>query len=188
MEKSEFQVVIKHLYLKGLTLKEIKAELYEVHGISAPVFTTVYSWVNDFKHGCTSTKDEHRSGHPVEVTTAKMIDKIHDMVLSDRRIKVGEIVEAIGILQTTVFSILHNKLDVKKFWQDGLLSVENKRNRVVNSEAVLVLFCCHPDEILHQYITVDVKWIHYYTPETKEQSKQWVFEGERAPKKEKMAR
>ena len=45
MEKSEFQAVIKHLYLNGLTPKEIKAELDEVHGISAPVFATVYNWV-----------------------------------------------------------------------------------------------------------------------------------------------
>ena len=28
-------------------------------------------------------------------------------------------------------------------------------------------------------------WIRHYTPGTKEQSKQWVFEGERAPKKAK---
>ena len=44
MEKSEFRAVIKHLYLKGLTPKEIKAELDEVHGTSAPVFPTVYNW------------------------------------------------------------------------------------------------------------------------------------------------
>ena len=35
MEKSEFQEVIKYLYLKALTPKEIKAELDEVHGTSA---------------------------------------------------------------------------------------------------------------------------------------------------------
>ena len=56
----------------------------------------------------------------MEVTTCKIIDKIHYMVLSDRRIKVREIVEATGISQGTVFSILHEKLDVKKisarFW------------------------------------------------------------------------
>ncbi|XP_067131309.1 histone-lysine N-methyltransferase SETMAR-like [Centruroides vittatus] len=181
MEKSKFRAVIKHLYLKGLTPKEIKAELDEVHVISAPVFATVYNWVNEFKRGRTSTKDEHRSGRPVEVTTSEMIDKIHHMILSDQRIKVHEIVEATGISQGTVFSILHKKLGVKKIsarWVPRLLSVENKRNRVVDSEAVLALFRRNPDEFLRRYITVDETWIHYYTPETKEQSKQWVFEGE----------
>jgi len=32
---------------------------------------------------------------------------------------------------------------------------------------------------------VDETWIHHYTPETKEQSKQWVPSGESAPKKAK---
>ena len=58
-------------------------ELNEVHGISAPVFATFYNSVNEFKRGRTSTKDEHCSVRPVEVTTPEMIDKIHHMVLSD---------------------------------------------------------------------------------------------------------
>ena len=68
-KKNEFRAVVKHLYLKGLTPKEIRAELNEVHGTSAPVFATVYNWVNEFKHGRTSTKDEYRSGRPVQVAT-----------------------------------------------------------------------------------------------------------------------
>ena len=94
--------MIKHLYLKGSTPKKIKAQLDEVHGTSVPVFTTVYNWVNEFKLVRKSTKDKHRSRRPVEVTTLEMIDKIHDMVLSDRRIKVREMVEATGISQDTV--------------------------------------------------------------------------------------
>ena len=69
----------------------------EVHGTSAPVFATVYNWVNEFKRGRTSTKNEHCSVRPAKVTTSDMIYKIYDMVLSDRRIKVREIVEATGI-------------------------------------------------------------------------------------------
>ena len=129
-----------------------------VHGISAPVFATVYNSVNEFKRDRTSTKDEHSSGFPVKVTTFEMIDKIHYMVLSDRRIKVREIVETTGISQGTVFSILHEKLSVKKILArrvPRLLSEENKRNRVVDSEAVFTLFCRNPDELLHQYITAD---------------------------------
>ncbi|GBM00036.1 hypothetical protein AVEN_214110-1 [Araneus ventricosus] len=119
MEKTEFRAVINHFYLKGLTSKEIKAELEEVHGTSAPAFATVYNWVNEFKRGRTSTNAENRSGRPVEVTSYEMIGKIHDMVLSDRRIKVREIVEATGISQGTVFSILQEKLGVKKSRKDG---------------------------------------------------------------------
>jgi len=41
MKENEFRAVIKHLHMKGLTPKEIKAELNNVHSISAPAFATV---------------------------------------------------------------------------------------------------------------------------------------------------
>ena len=62
-------MVIKHLYLKGLTPKEIQTELDEVRGTSVPLFATVYNWANEFKRGRTSTKDKHRLGRPVEETS-----------------------------------------------------------------------------------------------------------------------
>ena len=94
MEKSEFRAVNQNLYLKGLTLIEIKAELDKVHGTSAPVYATVYNWVKEIKLGHTSTQHKHGSGRSVEVTTPTMFDKIHDIVLSDQRIKVREISQA----------------------------------------------------------------------------------------------
>ena len=121
-------------------------------------------------------------------TSPEMIDKIHNVLLSDRRIKVNKIVEVTSISKGTVFSNLHEKFGVKKIlskWVRRLLSEENKRNRVVNSEAILALSCRNPDEFLRRYITVDETSIHNYTPKTKEQSKQWVFKGERPPKKVK---
>ena len=152
MEKSEFRAVIKHLYLKGLTPKEIKAELEEVHWTSVPVFANVYNWVNEFQRSRTFTKDKHRSERPVEVTTPKMIDKIHDVVLSDQRIKVHEIVEATGRSLGTMFSIFHEKLGVKKIstrWVPRLLLEKNERNRVVDSDAISALFRRNPDESIH---------------------------------------
>ena len=115
----------------------------------------------------------------MEVTTPEMVDKIHNMVLSDRRVKVRKIVKATGISQGTVFSILHEKLGVNKIsarWVPDLLSKENKRDRVLDSEAILALFRRNPDEFLRRCITVNETWIHHYTAETNEQSKQWVFE------------
>ncbi|GBN30911.1 hypothetical protein AVEN_152138-1 [Araneus ventricosus] len=52
-------------------------------------------------------------------------------------------------------------------------------------EASLALFRLNPVEFLRRYLTVDETWISYYTPETKEQSKRWVFKGDPAPKKAK---
>ena len=72
-----------------------------------PAFTTVYNWVNEFKRTRTSTCDEPHLGHPIETATPEIIDKVHDIVLTDRRMKVRELVEATGISHGTIISILH---------------------------------------------------------------------------------
>uniref|UniRef100_T1HWL6 Uncharacterized protein n=1 Tax=Rhodnius prolixus TaxID=13249 RepID=T1HWL6_RHOPR len=51
---------------------------------------------------------------PVEVTTPEIIDKIHDMVMDDRRVKVREIASAVGISNERVHNILHQHLDMTK--------------------------------------------------------------------------
>ncbi|KAG5329647.1 SETMR methyltransferase, partial [Acromyrmex charruanus] len=150
MEKNEFRAVIKHLHMKGLTPKEIKAQ--------------------------------------IEAATPEIIDKVHDIVLTDQRVKVREVVEATGISHGTVISILHEQLDMKKLsarWVPRLLTVNHKRDCVTISKQCLEMFQRNPDEFLHRFVTVNETWIHYFTPETKEQSKQWTSPNELAPKKAK---
>ncbi|KAG5319135.1 GVQW3 protein, partial [Acromyrmex heyeri] len=64
--------------------------------------------------GRTSTCDAPRSERPIEAATPEIIDKVHDIVLTDRRVKVRELVETTGISHGTVISILHEQLGIKK--------------------------------------------------------------------------
>ncbi|XP_043258450.1 uncharacterized protein LOC122400837 [Colletes gigas] len=118
---------------------------------------TVKNWFNEFQRGRTSVFDEPRPGVPKTATTEDNVKKIHDLVLADRRLKVREIAETVGISKDRVGHILHEILGMRKL-----------RN---------------PKEFLRCFVTVDETWIHWYTPETKEQSKQWTSPGECAPKK-----
>ena len=119
--------------------------------------------------------------------------KIHDLVLVDRRLKVREItetVETVGISKDSVGYILHEILGMRKLsvrWVPRLLTPDPKRNRETTSDQCLTLFKRKPKEFLHRYVTivVDETWIHWYTPETKEQSEQWITKGEHAPRKAK---
>jgi len=43
-----------------------------------------------------SVENALRSRVPKSIVTPKIIDKVHDMVLADRRVKVRELTEAIG--------------------------------------------------------------------------------------------
>ena len=75
MEKIGHRYMIQYFYLKGLSPTNIKAELDSTLGESAPSFSTIKYWVAEFKQGCTSCQDEHRSGRLNEVTTAEMVNK-----------------------------------------------------------------------------------------------------------------
>ena len=73
-----------------------------------------YNWMNEFKCDRTSTCNAPRTGRPIEAATLEIFDKIHDIVLTDRRVKVRELVEAIGISYGTVISILYEQLEYDK--------------------------------------------------------------------------
>ncbi|KAG5313929.1 SETMR methyltransferase, partial [Acromyrmex insinuator] len=173
MEKREFRAVIKYLHMKDLMPKKIKAKLDNVHSTSAPAFATVYNWVNKFKRGRTSTGDAPRSGCPIEAATPEIIDKVHDIVLTDRRVKVCELVEATGISHGTVISILHEQLGMKKLsvrWMPRLLSVDHNssidsksrhRDHVTISKQCLEMFQHNPDKFLRRFITQMINGDYY---------------------------
>ena len=89
-----YHAVIRYLYLKGKTGKEIHSEIADVYGSSAPSYAQVKFWVREFKRGRTSLQDEARSGHPLDATDKEMCKKVRDLVYYDRRIQVEEIVQA----------------------------------------------------------------------------------------------
>ena len=70
-------------------------------------------------------------------------------------------------------------------WVPRLLTVDHKRNRMTTSKHSLDMFKRNTKQFLQRFVTVDETWIHHYTPEMKEQSKQWISQGETAPKKAK---
>ena len=112
--KVGYHAVIRYLYLKGKTGKEIQDELADVYGSSAPSYTQVKFWVGEFKRGRTSLEDEARSGRPLESTDEEMCKKVRDLVYSDRRIQVEEIAQALGISHGSVSTILHDRLGMHK--------------------------------------------------------------------------
>ena len=61
-----------------------------------------------------------------------MIEKIYCIVMEDRRIKVREIDEIVGILVGAVHKILYEKLEMKKIcarWVPRLLTNDQKRTQ-----------------------------------------------------------
>lgn len=72
---------------------------------------TIEKQTAEFKHGHTSLKDDQCEGRSKTATTPEIIEKVHDIVLDNRRVKVGE---TVGISKERVRIILHKELGKQK--------------------------------------------------------------------------
>ena len=111
----------------------------------------------------------------------KKCKKVRDLVYSDRRIQVKEIAQASGISHGIVSTILHDRLGMRKITPpppplQKSLSDEQKATRVSVCSALLKRLRSK-DDFLLRLVTVDESWVHYYEPESKAKSRQWVGPG-----------
>jgi hypothetical protein len=100
--------------------------------------------------------------------------------------KVREIAEIIGISKEHVGYVLHEELDMKKLcerWVPRLPTADQKRTHTKISEQSLEHFNKNKTDFVRPFNTMDETWIHHYTPESKQQSKQWTEASCSAPKK-----
>ena len=175
--KVVYRAVIRYLYLNDKTGKEIQGELADVYGSSAPSCAQVKFWVGGFKRGRTSLEDEARSGRPLDATDGEMCKKVRDRVYSDRRIQVEEIAQALGISHSSVSTILHDRLGMRKLtarWVPKFLSDEQMATRASVCSALLKRF--RPkDDFLLRLVTIDETWVHYYEQGNKA-GRAWVPE------------
>ena len=114
-----------------------------------------------------------------------MCKKVRDLVYSDRRIQVEEIAQALGISHGSFSTILHDRLGMRKLtarWVPKSLSDEQMATRASVCSALLKRFRSK-DDFLLRLVTVDETWVHYYEPENKAQSRQWVGLESPRPKK-----
>ena len=114
-----------------------------------------------------------------------MCKKVRDLVYSDRQIQVEETAQTLGISHGSVSTILHDRLGMGKLtasWVPESLSDEQMATRASVCSALLKRFRSKGDFLLH-LATVDETWVHYYEPENKAQSRQWVGPGSPRPKK-----
>ena len=155
---------------------------------SAPSKTTICQRYAEFKRVRTDTEDAEYSGRPNEVVIPETIKKVHEIVFENRKLKLREIADTLKISYGSVYAILHEHLSMRKLlskWVPRLLTVDQKRQRVVDSERCLELFRRNKLNFLRQYVTMDETLIHHYTPESKRSSAEWTAVSEKRLKRPK---
>ena len=117
-----------------------------------------------------------------------VINKIHDIILSDLKVKVHEIAKIVSISMSVwlIFCIHICMIRFCARWVPRLLATDQERIRVTNLERNLAYFKHNPKRFLHRFLTINVTWIHHHTLKSREGSKQGVKTGESAPVRRKM--
>ena len=113
-----------------------------------------------------------------------MCNKVQDLVYSNRRIKVEEIV--LHISHGSVSTTLHDRLDMLKLtarWVPKSLSDEQIATRASVYSALLKRFRSKEDDFLSCLVTVDETWVHYYEPINKAQNRHSIGPVSPRPKK-----
>ena len=88
--------------------------------------------------------------------------------------------------EPSVLTILHDHLGMSKVssrWVPRMLTPLQKQCRVHFSEENLGLYEADPETFLSRLVTGDETWIHYWDPETKQESMQWKHHDSPTPKK-----
>ena len=179
----EFRAVIKFLTKQGAKAKEIHRRMANVYGDSSPKYSTVAKWSAEFKRGRDSLEDDPRPGCPADVIRQEMTDRVERLVLNNRRIKVAELASECGISNGSVYTLIHEHLSMSKVsarWVSRNLNMQDRQQRVELSQELLEVY----NENFHtRLVTGDETWLHYWDPDTKNESMQWKRPGSPPPKK-----
>jgi hypothetical protein len=183
-QQLEKQINIKFLVKLDKSGPKICQMLQQAYGEYALKRSTVFKSVRRYQGGQKDPMDNKRSGCPSTLRSNENTDRLHSLVLSDRRMTVQMIADELQIGKTFVYSILTLDLEMRKFCAKivpKLLTPEQKLRR-----KQCRIDCKALEErgaFLERVITGDESSIYEYDIELKSQNKEWKHQNSRRPKK-----
>jgi transposase len=185
----EFQRgLVKFLVEEGATGTDIVTRLQRQFGENALSRSTIFLWIKRYKaEGRTTTRDKPHTGRRTSASTNANITTISNIIEQDRRVTVRQLCTRTNLSYGTIHRIIHHKLKLRKLcarWIPKLLSRQEKDNRVrMCRESLLRMNDVGEDAFFDGLITMDECWLPHFSPETKEESRQWLPRGSNPPLK-----
>ncbi len=186
-KKSTMSSVHDFIAALGRTNKtpvEIKSIMDESYGDKSLSISQVRRIVAKVRKG-EDPKDKRR-GLARKVRTLNLIKAVREMVEADRRVTEADVFEAFGITSWCAHKVLVEDLGLSKRsarWVPRLLTDKHKEKRIAAAKELINHVQRYSMDYLRTVVTTDETWISFSTPETKEQSKQWLPKGSRPPTK-----
>ena len=172
----------------GQDFKSIEEMVKAAYGNKGLKKTQIYEIIKKVKEGKT-TVDQRTLNGKRRVRNPAFVADIAADVEKNRRVTVRKLALAHGVSNRTIHSTLHKDLNLAKKsarWVPKLLTEAMKMDRVRTSEAFLAMVRRRSKAILGNIVTMDESAVSFHTPETKQQSKQWLKKGLPGPIKAKV--
>ncbi len=145
--------------------------------------TQIYAIIKNVKEGKPNS-DQRKSNGTRKIPSPAFIADVAAAIEKDRRQTVRRLPLAHGVSKNTIHHTFKEDLNLSKKsarWVPKLLTEKMKKERVRTSEAFLAMVHCRSKAILENIVTMDESAVSFHTPETKQQSKQWLKKGEPEP-------
>jgi len=116
-----------------------------VYGVAAVTLKTFYKCFERFHNGCESVEDEERSGRPSTSNTPENVERVSEMIRSNRRLTVREISEDLNVSYGSIQNILTTDLNMRRVsakFVPLVLTVEQKELQFLSNKNITV--CPHP--------------------------------------------
>lgn len=186
----EQRIVVKFHVKLGKTATETYNLLKEVYGNECLSRARVFEWFKRFQDGREDVQDDSRPGRPSTSKTDDNIEKIGNLIRSDRRLSIRAIAETVRIDKESVRQILHNNFNMQKVCAKmvpKILTFEQLEARKNVCTDTLNAIENDPN-LLERIITCDESWFFMYDPETKRQSMHWKSPSSPRAKKARMSK
>jgi transposase len=106
--------LIRILWAKGLTAKDIHKEMFPVYYGECLSRRVVHSWVKKFSQGHWKIIDDARPGRPVEIATEATMQQVKEFIRTDRSMTIDSVATAVGCSHGLEYSIMHDHLKFQK--------------------------------------------------------------------------
>ena len=136
----EQRLNIKFCVKLGKTATETLKMLGDVYRDSSMSRTKVFEWHKRFVDGTEDVEDGTKSGRPCTSTTDTNIEKVQQLVRSDRRLTIRIIANEVGMDKETIHTILVDTLGMRKVCAKmvpKLLIEEQKAQRLNACQEIL---------------------------------------------------
>ncbi|UYV74922.1 hypothetical protein LAZ67_12001810 [Cordylochernes scorpioides] len=147
-------------------------------------------WHKAFKEDREEVADEPRSGRPTTTRTDENVDRVFEVLHTDRRLSIQQISDTLHMSTFVAHGIVTEDLQMRRVCAKlvpKVLTQDQKELRVFRCQELLNLIQNEPD-FLNSVVTGDESWMFEYDPEPKRQSCAWHTKSSPRPKKARMSK